>query len=120
MVFQHDCNNITIQSMIVCLALCDCILTQHDCASFLCMTIGYDCAEYASALHLLELSPKEHSVGFFDGAALNWECGVGFVIQIDKDKFIRGWLKGGMGTNTKAKVIGISSLLYCANSWGIK
>ena len=41
-------------------------------------------------------------MGFFDGAALNGACGAGIVIMIDKDIIFKGWLKVGIGTNTRA------------------
>ena len=63
---------------------------------------------------------QEHLVGLFDGVGLNRAHGAGFVIFIDKDRFIKGWLKARMGTNTHAKVVGIWNLLFSANSWGIK
>ena len=44
---------------------------------------------------------QEYLVGFFDGVTMNGACGVGLVIKIDKDRIIKGWLKAGMGTNTR-------------------
>ena len=57
-------------------------------------------------------------MGFFDGAALNGACGACIVIMIDKDIIFKGWLKVGMGTNTRAEVIGIWSLLFCVKYFG--
>ena len=58
---------------------------------------------------------QKHPVGFFDGAALNGDCGAGLVIKIGKDKIIKGWLKAGKGSNTRAKVAVLWSLLFVRN-----
>ena len=56
---------------------------------------------------------QDHSVGFFDGVALEGVCGDGFVILFEKDRYIKGWLKAGVGTNSIAELIGIWSPLLC-------
>ena len=50
---------------------------------------------------------QDHPVDFFDGATSNGDCGVGFVIKLDKEMVIKGWLKVGRGTNTRAEVNGL-------------
>ena len=63
---------------------------------------------------------EEHPIGFFDRKNLNGACGAGLVINIGKDKVIKGWLNVGIGTNTRAKVVGLWSLLFCTKFLGIK
>jgi hypothetical protein len=41
--------------------------------------------------------------GFFDGAAQRGFCGAGFVLQLNHFSYFRGWMVGGVGTNTKAR-----------------
>ena len=59
-------------------------------------------------------------MGSFDGATLNGMCGAGFVIKLGDDKVMKGWLKNGIGTNTRAEVAGLWCLLFYAKYWGIK
>ena len=58
-------------------------------------------------------------MGFFDGAAPRGHCGAGLVIKIDNHRMIKGWLKAGLGTDTRAEVIGFWSLPTCAKFWGL-
>ena len=57
-------------------------------------------------------------MGFFDGADTDGFCGANIVIKFDKSRTYKGWLKAGLGTNTRAKVIGLWILLYCVRIWG--
>ena len=41
-------------------------------------------------------------MGFFDSAASDGACGVGFFIKLGDDKVMKGWLKVVFGTNTWA------------------
>ena len=59
-------------------------------------------------------------MGFFVGASPDGVCGAGLVIKLDNHKMSKGRLKAGIGTNTRAEVIGLWSLLFCAKFWGLK
>jgi hypothetical protein len=49
--------------------------------------------------------------GFFDGVTQGGVCGVGFVLQENHSRFFRGWMGGGIGTNTKVEKLGLWALL---------
>ena len=63
---------------------------------------------------------QDHPFVFFNGAVANGVCGASFVIKLKNDKVIKGWLKAGRHTNTRAEVIGLWSVLFVAKSWGLK
>jgi hypothetical protein len=52
--------------------------------------------------------------GFFDGAAQWGVCGAGFVLHVNQSSFFRGWMVGGVGTNTKVEMLGLWVLLSLA------
>lgn len=36
-----------------------------------------------------------------------------------KDTVLKGWLKAGRGSNTRAELVGLWSLHFCAKLWGV-
>ena len=57
---------------------------------------------------------------FFYGVATNGVCGAGFVIKLDDDNEIKGWLKAGRGSNTQTELVSLWSRLFVAISRGLK
>jgi ribonuclease HI len=58
--------------------------------------------------------------GYFDGATQNENCGGGFSIYRDSSFVCFGIRGGGKGTNTKAELLGIWTLLMWARQLGIQ
>lgn len=58
-------------------------------------------------------------MGFFDGAALEGRCGVGLFIKLGRNTVLKGWLKAGVGSNTRAELVALWGLLYLAKRWGL-
>lgn len=47
-------------------------------------------------------------------------CGAGLVIKIGNDFIYKGWLRAGSGSNTRAEVVGLWSLLFFAKFLGVQ
>ena len=58
-------------------------------------------------------------IGFFYGALNQEHCGCGMVIVINKDHFLYIYLGGGMGLNTKSKLLILYGLLLIASYIGV-
>jgi ribonuclease HI len=56
----------------------------------------------------------ENPIGFFDGAVVDDNCGVGIFIKLNSDHFYRAHFAGGKGNNMKDEILGLWGLLYFA------
>ena len=65
-------------------------------------------------IHSAPLLQQEKPVDFLNGASKEGVCGASFVIKLNNSRTFRGWLKAGLGSNTQVEVIGLWSLLHCA------
>ena len=59
-------------------------------------------------------------IGYFEGAAQEGYCGAGFVIKMISHEIIKGWMKAGCGTNSRAELMALWDLLYVAKKFGLK
>lgn len=61
----------------------------------------------------------DETVGFFDGVALNGECGVGMVIKMAGNICFQLYMKVGKGSNNRAELLALWGLLHFASLRGI-
>ena len=64
--------------------------------------------------------PEGCPIGYFDGAEQNGVCGAGYIIRINNQEVIKGWMKAGIGTNTREKVLSLWALLSVAGRRGVR
>jgi len=55
-------------------------------------------------------------IGFLDGAALGYKCGIGLYIKISDVHNYKGFFAGGEGNNMKAELMGLWGLLHLAKT----
>ena len=53
-------------------------------------------------------------VGYFDGSLVEGRCGNSMVVWINEDHCFNLWMGGGIGSNTKAKLLGIWGVIFIA------
>ena len=59
------------------------------------------------------------AIGFFDGASKLYNCGCGFVLNLNKDRFLYFSFVGGPGKNTKFELLSLYGLLLIASLIGV-
>jgi ribonuclease HI len=62
----------------------------------------------------------ENPIGFFDGAVVNDNCGVGIFIKLSVDHSYKAHFAGGKGNNMKAEILGLWGLLFFAQRLSIR
>jgi ribonuclease HI len=62
----------------------------------------------------------EKPIGFFDGAAVNDNCGAGIFIKLSSDHSYKAHFAGGKGNNMKAEILGLWVLLFFAQRLSIR
>lgn len=68
---------------------------------------------------LIPLEEIENVTGFFDGVAVDHICAAGFTIKCGQSLVLKFHLNGGMGTNTKVKLLGFWGILKVALLCGL-
>ena len=51
-------------------------------------------------------------IRYFDGAAQEGYCDAGFVLKMNSQEIIKGWMKVGCGTNSRVELMALWALLY--------
>jgi ribonuclease HI len=62
----------------------------------------------------------EKPIGFFDGVAVNDNCGAGIFIKLSFDHSYKAHFAGGKGNNMKAEILGLWGLLFLAQRLSIR
>jgi len=62
----------------------------------------------------------ENPIGFFDGAAVNDNCGVGIYIKLSAHHSYKAHFAGGKGNNMNAEILGLWGFLLFAQRLSIR
>jgi ribonuclease HI len=62
----------------------------------------------------------EKPIGFFDGAVVNDNCGVGIFLKLCAQHVYKAYFAGGKGNNMKVEIMGLWGLLHLAQRLSIK
>jgi ribonuclease HI len=63
--------------------------------------------------------PAGYTLACFDGAAQSGSCGAGGIFKSHHSRVTKWYFSGGLGTNTKAELLGLWTSLFLAASWSI-
>jgi hypothetical protein len=62
----------------------------------------------------------DNPIGFFDGAAVGNNCGIGLYLKISSEHTVKAHFAGGTGNNMKAELLGLWGILLLSSFFTIK